>query len=168
MEGTEALGVFAEVGAAFVGFVAILAVLSGRDGKLAAGDSLRAQGLMLASILVTFQALIPFGLYELGMQGAKVWRIASGCGIIAALGGLCFQAISQRRASAEGVSWTEAVGIKTVIAAWGFSLLAVISLVVNSLGLVGDPSSGLYIISLILGLGAAAALFLSVVFQRFL
>ncbi len=167
MDGTEALGSIAEVGAAFIGFVAILTVLSGRDGRLAATDRLRVQGIMVTSVVATLCALLPFSLHELGLTGSLIWRTSSACAMLAIVAGAVAQRRTERHANRAGESWFRDMATAVVIS-WSCAVVAILAFGLNMLGVLGAPSSGLYVLGLLLCLAVGATTFLSFVFHRFL
>ena len=164
MSGEDALGTIAEIGAALAGFVALVTVLSGRDGRLQAADSLRVRGLIMMSLVTTLLAVLPVALASAGLRDVTLWRVAS-------IGGLVLigaAAVQQRRVElSSGSKWVREVGLERWIA-WVLGVSAALLMAANASGLAWEPFAGGFVPGLFLLLAGASALFLGLVTQRLL
>jgi hypothetical protein len=72
MNAMSELVLFAELGAAFAGFIAIFLIFARREGRFSPADSLRIRSIILASFSVVFTALAPLVLGQAGFSGASL------------------------------------------------------------------------------------------------
>ena len=70
MGATDELALFAQLGAAFAGFIAIFLIFARREGRFSAADSLRIRSIILASFSAVFFSLVPLVLHHAGFSGA--------------------------------------------------------------------------------------------------
>ncbi len=69
MEGTDALGMIAEIGIAVAGFAGVVATLRAPGGRIGALLATSAEAVLLA--------LLPFALHFAGLTSATIWALSS-------------------------------------------------------------------------------------------
>lgn len=77
MVAMEQLGIIAQLGAIYAGFLSIFLVFVRREGRFSPADSLWVRSIIYASFGVVFGALIPLAFSLFGFEGARLWRTAS-------------------------------------------------------------------------------------------
>jgi hypothetical protein len=159
------LALFAELGAAFAGFIAIFLIFARREGRFSPADSLRIRSIILASFSAVFASLIPMVLYQAGFSGVGLWRVASAVALIGGLlaGGI----VALKHVTLSPTDRAEVGAVHSAIT-WGFFVIAAILLASNAFGFVSTPSAWPYLASLICILGIAATNFVTIAFQRLL
>ena len=73
----DELGLIAELGVAFAGFVSIFLIFARAEGRFSPADSLRVRSIILASMSAVFMALLPLVLIHAGVTDGSLWRSAS-------------------------------------------------------------------------------------------
>ena len=165
MGATDELALFAELGAAFAGFIAIFLIFARREGRFSPADSLRIQSIILASFSAVFISLVPLVLHHAGFSGVALWRAAS---TVALIGGLLGGGVVARKHFALSPTDRANVGAVHSVITWGLFAIAAILLVSNAFWLVSIPSAWPYLASLVCILGIAATNFVTIAFQRLL
>lgn len=165
MDATSELTLFAELGAAFAGFIAIFLIFARREGRFSPADSLRIESIVLASFSVVFYALIPLVFARTEFDEATVWRVAS---LAALVSGLLQGSIVARRQIALTPEERATVGSGHSLVTWGLFGVAAILFSWNALGLGASPAAWPYLASLACILGIAAMNFVTIAFQRLL
>ena len=74
-----------QLGAIFVGFIAIFVIFTQSTSKLSSGDTVRARIIIHSSFAVVLAALSPLVLNGLGIAPSWLWRLATGIHLL--LGG---------------------------------------------------------------------------------
>jgi len=159
------LALFAELGAAFAGFIAIFLIFARREGRFSPADSLRIQSIILASFSAVFFSLFPLVLARAGLEGGAVWRISS---LMAVASGLFQGSVVARRQIALTAEERGTVGTTHSVVTWGLFGVAAILFSWNVLGLGSAPAAWRYLASLVCILGIAAMNFVTIAFQRLL
>ena len=77
MEGSDALGMIAEVGIAVAGFAGVIATLRAPGGRIGAYAAFRIGNLFGTSAEAVLLALLPFALHFAGMANATIWALSS-------------------------------------------------------------------------------------------
>jgi len=162
---TDELVLFAELGAAFVGFIAIFLIFARREGRFSPADSLRIRSIILASISVVFFSLIPLILTHAGLSGVTLWRTAS---TVAFIGGLVAGGVVARKHFALSPTDRVEVGMVHSVITWGLFVTAAIFFGINAFWFGSAPSGWPYLASLACILGIAASNFVTIAFQRLL
>ena len=161
----DELALFAELGAAFAGFIAIFLIFARREGRFSPADSLRVRSIILASFSTVFIALLPLILHQAGLSGAELWRTASA---LALSGGLIAGGVVARKHLALAPEDRADVGRLHSFVTWGLFTIGAILLAWNALGLGAGGSAWPYLASLACSLGVAATNFVTIAFQRLL
>ena len=162
MVATDELVLFAELGAAFAGFIAIFLIFARREGRFSPADSLRIRSIILASFAAVFLSLVPLVLRHAGFSDVALWRAAS---TVALIGGLVAGGVVARKHVALSSLDRADVGAVHSVITWGLFLVAAILLVSNAFWIV---SAWPYLASLVCILGIAASNFVTIAFQRLL
>jgi hypothetical protein len=162
---TDELALFAELGAAFAGFIAIFLIFARREGRFSPADSLRIRSIILASFSAVFISLVPLVLQHAGFSGVALWRAAS---TVALIGGLLAGSMVARKHLALSPTDRANVGAVHSVITWGLFAIAAVLLVSNAFWLVSIPSAWPYLASLVFILGIAATNFVTIAFQRLL
>ena len=162
---TELLSLIAELGLGFAGFLAIFLIFARREGRFSPADGLRVRGIISASFLAIFGALLPLLLAQLELGEATVWRASSVVFLL--VGGLATGAIG-RRQLALSPDERAAVGFLNNVITWGITSLALVLLLANALGGFGEPSAPPYLTALVVALGVATSNFVTIAIQRLL
>ncbi len=162
---TSELVLFAELGAAFAGFIAIFLIFARRDGRFSPADSLRIRSIILASFCVVFYSLVPLVLFRAGLSGVTLWRVASAVALVA---GLAAGGVVARKNLALSKADRAAVGRLHSMITWGLFAIAAVLFAANALGLAAPPTAWPYLASLVCALGIAATNFVTIAFQRLL
>lgn len=165
MGATDELTLFAELGAAFAGFIAVFLIFARRDGRFSPADSLRIRSIILASFSVVFFSVVPLVLSHAGYAGAALWRASS---IVAAIGGLPAGVVVAAKHIALSPIDRADVGMVHSVITWGLFLIATIFIISNAFSTASGPSSWRYLASLVCILGIAASNFVTIAFQRLL
>ncbi len=77
MEATEVLTLIAEIGIALAGFTGVVTVVGRPPGPLSALEAFRLSQLLALSLGAVALALLPLGLYHLGIDAPRLWQISS-------------------------------------------------------------------------------------------
>jgi hypothetical protein len=162
---TNELALFAELGAAFAGFIAIFLIFARREGRFSPADSLRIESIVLASFSVVFYSLIPLVLARAVSDEAMLWRAAS---LVALVSGLLEGSVVARRQLALSPEERATVGAGHSLVTWGLFGVAAILFSWNAIGLTDSPAAWPYLASLACILGIAAMNFVTIAFQRLL
>ena len=165
MDASNELALFAELGAAFAGFIAIFLIFARREGRFSPADSLRIESIILASFSAVFFSLVPLVLGSAGVSSTALWRASSLIALAVGLvtGGLV--AVKQVRLSPED---QEEVSLEHSVITWGLFAIAAVLFSANAFGWVVEPSAWPYLASLFCALGIAAMNFVSIAFRRLL
>ena len=165
MDASNELALFAELGAAFAGFVAIFLIFARREGRFSPADSLRIESIILASFSSVFFSLVPLVLGSAGVSNTALWRASSLIALAVGLvtGGLV--AVKQVRLSPEDQA---EVSLEHSVITWGFFAIAAVLFSANAFGWIVEPSAWPYLASLFCVLGIAAMNFVSIAFRRLL
>ena len=165
MAPTGELALFAELGAAFAGFIAIFLIFARREGRFSPADSLRIRSIILASFSAVFFSLVPLVLHRGGLSGASLWRAASA---VALVGGLVQGAVVARSQFALSPEDRTDVGRVHSVITWGLFTVAAILFMSNVFALGTAPAAWPYLASLTCILAIAAMNFVTIAFQRLL
>jgi hypothetical protein len=133
---TDELALFAELGAAFAGFIAIFLIFARREGRFSPADSLRIRSIILASFSAVFISLVPLVLHHAGFSGVALWRVAS---TVALIGGLLAGGVVARKHVTLAPTDRANVGVLHSVITWGLFAIAAIFLVSNAFWLVSTP-----------------------------
>jgi hypothetical protein len=163
MEATNELALFAELGAAFAGFIAIFLIFARREGRVSPADSLRIESIILASFSAVFYSLIPLVLARAGLTGGSLWRVASA---VALASGFVQGGVVARKQIALSSEERAAVGAGHSLITWGLFALAAVFFSMNAF----RPAAAAwpYLASLVCILAIAAMNFVTIAFQRLL
>jgi len=165
MDASSELTLFAELGAAFAGFIAIFLIFARREGRFSPADSLRIESIVFASFGAVFFSLVPLVLGSAGFAADRLWQasslIALGAGLV--VGGLV--AVKQVRLSPEDQA---EVGLLHSLITWGLFAVAGVLFALNAFGWAGEPSAWPYLTSLFCALGIAAMNFVTIALHRLL
>jgi hypothetical protein len=77
MEGSDALGLIAEVGIAIVGFAGVIAALRAQGGRIGAYAATRIGILFVFSASAVLLALLPFAFQFADLASATIWALSS-------------------------------------------------------------------------------------------
>ena len=165
MTAADELALFAELGAAFAGFIAIFLIFARREGRFSPADSLRIRSIILASFSAVFFSLIPLVLYHAGLSGAGQWQVASAVALIV---GLLQGGVVARKQLALSPADRASVGLAHSVITWALYGIAAVFFAANALSLGLTPSPWPYLASLVCILGIAAMNFVTIAFQRLL
>ncbi len=159
----DSFGVVTEFGVALAGFSAVATALSQQRGAIAALDRFRTLNMLMWSLGAAFVSTFPYVAYGFGAEGVAVWRSSSlGFVVVLAVGTAVPIVLRRRleprdRRQLSPVLWVLAVG--------GNSVLIVFQ-AANVSGLLGAPSPGPILASLVWLLFFAALLFVRMLVNR--
>ncbi len=165
MNAADALSLFAELGAAFAGFIAIFLIFARREGRFSPADSLRIRSIILASFSAVFLALVPLILQQAGLSGDVLWRTTSAIALVG--GSLAGVLVARKHASLVPADRADVGALHSVVT-WGLFALATALLMSNMFSLFSPPSAWRYLTALACALGIAASNFVTIAFQRLL
>lgn len=165
MSATDELVLFAELGVAFAGFIAIFLIFARREGRFSPTDSLRIRSIILASFSAVFFSLVPLILHHAGLSSVAVWRGASALALIC---GLVEGGVIGRQHLALSPTQRADVGTLHSVITWSLFAVAAALLAWNAFGPGSSPSAWPYLLSLFCMLGIAATNFVTIAFQRLL
>jgi len=165
VDATNELALFAELGAAFAGFIAIFLIFARQEGRFSPADSLRIESIVLASFSAVFYSLFPLVLARTGLEGGTVWRVSS---VVALASGLFQGSVVARRQIALPAEERGTVGLTHSFITWGLFGVAAVLFSWNVLNLGSPPAAWRYLASLVCILGIAAMNFVTIAFQRLL
>ena len=158
MQHSDTLLTIAELAVALAGFASLVSVIGGRRDKVSRGQNQsRLQWMLELGLRNAAFAVIPLPFVEAGYSDPTIWRSMSGLYILAMIGH--FFLLRQRHQGRQlllGAS--RSLGISS---AGLFTISAAVS-ILNVFGMGGSNAFSLYIASLVLGLGYAGLLFVSV------
>ena len=167
MEIRDDLALVAEIGIAVAGFLSIFLVLAEREGRLSSIDKDQILTVVSIGFMTTFNSLTPLVLDRLALDPAVIWRGASGVSLLLSIPNAVYFNLPDKRRQAAA----EAVSIQRIIVSQ--YLMPTIALLVLPLllgivfGAFAVSAPGVYLLTIVLGLGAAAMSFMSLVFDRF-
>jgi len=157
----EQLYLFAEVGVAYAGFLAIFLVFTQRDQRFSPADSLRVRAILLGSFTVVVASLFPVVLASL-FEEAVVWRVA-GIVILTLFVLVCLNIfVHQRRMTSEE---QREIGLFNNVFSWSTGMLVNVLL---ALSLLTDRQEGFYLAALLSILCIGTSNFITVAFHRLL
>jgi hypothetical protein len=162
---SELLSLIAELGLGFAGFLAIFLIFARRESRFSPADGIRVRGIVYASFVAIFMALLPLLLMQVELGEITIWRASSvvflrvGIFVCASIGRAQLSASPDERAG---------VGFLNNVVTWGISALALVLLGANAVGGFGEPSAPPYLTALVLSLGVAASNFVTIAIQRLL
>jgi hypothetical protein len=160
---TELLSLIAELGLGFAGFLAIFLIFARRESGFSPADGLRVRGIVYASFVAIFMALLPLILMQVELGEITMWRASSVAFLLVAI----FVCASIGRAQLSTSPDERArAGFLNNVVTWGMSTLAVVLLGANAVGGFGEPSAPPYLTALVLTLGVATSNFVSIAIQR--
>ena len=165
LRGIEELRLIAEVGVALAGLIAIFLVLTGRDGRFSAAESLHVRSLLASSACVVGFALVPLVLGLYIDSEPAIWRTSSGvCFVVGLLVCADFARIqfSMRPGERWGLSFGSFLGI------WVLVVCALVLFAINLVGLAGGPGAAHYIAGLVSLVVAALLNFTTIALRRLL
>jgi hypothetical protein len=153
MEYSGTLLTIAELAVALAGFASLVSVIGRRqDATSRALDSRRLRAMLEVALHNAAFALVPLPFLQVAPSNPILWRLASGLQLLTIVAHIVS---SLRRARSYEGGWI-------LISTWMLTSISVLTNLANILGLGGSNAFSLYLASLILGLGVAALLFLSV------
>jgi hypothetical protein len=162
---SELLSLIAELGLGFAGFLAIFLIFARRESRFSPADGIRVRGIVYASFVAIFMALLPLILMQVELGEITIWRASSvvfllvGIFVCASIGRAQLSASPDERAG---------VGFLNNVVTWGISALALVLLGANAVGGFGEPSAPPYLTALVLSLGVATSNFVTIAIQRLL
>ena len=162
---SELLSLIAELGLGFAGFLAIFLIFARRESRFSPADGIRVRGIVYASFVAIFMALLPLLLMQVELGEITMWRASSvvfllvGIFVCASIGRAQLSASADERAG---------VGFLNNVVTWGISALALALLGTNAVGGFGEPSAPPYLTALVLSLGVATSNFVTIAIQRLL
>ncbi len=162
---SELLSLIAELGLGFAGFLAIFLIFARRESRFSPADGIRVRGIVYASFVAIFMALLPLVLMQVKLGEITMWRASSvvfllvGIFVCASIGRAQLSASADERAG---------VGFLNNVVTWGISALALVLLGANAVGGFGEPSAPPYLTALVLSLGVATSNFVTIAIQRLL
>lgn len=155
MQYNDTLLTIAELAVALAGFASLVSVLGQRQDKGSrALDSFRLQAMLEMALRNAAFALIPLPFLQTGASDPTIWRILSGVYLLAMVSHAGFQ-IYRGHALVWGASWLK-------VSLVSLTLISAVASAANILGLGGSHAFSLYLAALLVGLGFAGLLFLSV------
>lgn len=159
MQGADALFVIAEISIALAGFTGVLAALYAR-GSWHPLDKWRTISLLLAGFVALGIALLPFGLYSLGLDGSALWRTSSavfvGAGIAATVVVVRYQ---PPRASIPQFSLTAPLF-------WSVVSINLLAQLLNALGVLTSGTFGVFYLGLVVNLLVGGMQFTNIILIR--
>ena len=164
---SELLSLIAELGLGFAGFLAIFLIFARRESRFSPADGIRVRGIVYASFVAIFMALLPLLLMQVELGEITMWRASSvvfllvGIFVCASIGRAQLSASADERAG---------VGFLNNVVTWGISALALALALLgtNAVGGFGEPSAPPYLTALVLSLGVATSNFVTIAIQRLL
>jgi hypothetical protein len=154
----EFMFTLAEVAAAFVGFSLIGGILRSADDG--ATRFLLMRDVAQVSLTAVAGSLLPYVLFQFGLEGESLWRISS---VGLALGWVVGGAFAYRRASTAGILWEWAPALLVV---GSLGNLGGAGLLLWSAFLGGSLSGSRYILALLILLTLAGLMFIWATFQK--
>jgi hypothetical protein len=165
VEATEQLSLIAELGIGFAGFLAVFLIFARREGRFSPADSIRVRAIIQSSFIVIFMALLPLLVMLSEVETGTLWRASS----------LVYLAVSVAGGAVVGRSQIALtpgdrveVGRLNNFIAWGLSLLHLLLLAGNAVGMFGEPSALPYLTALVCTLGVATSNFITIAVHKLL
>lgn len=150
---SEALATIAEVGVAIAGFSAVALALTSRIRELTLPMFLL-RTMIIDGLYPALLALVPAGLFAVGLSAALVWRVSSGVAVVGALAGWPLYFREQRGARDE-----IPVASRMSLVLWFLGGTAGLLQLLNALGFFFAPGFSAFYFGLWLLLLIAAAKF---------
>jgi hypothetical protein len=162
---TELLSLIAELGLGFAGFLAIFLIFARRESGFSPADGLRVRGIVYASFVAIFMALLPLILMQVELGEITMWRASS---VVFLLVGIFVCASIGRAQLSMSPDERAGLGILNNVVTWGMSALVLVLLGANAVGGFGEPSAPPYLTALVLSLAVATSNFVTIAIQRLL
>ena len=163
MEATEVLTLIAEIGIALAGFTAVVTVVGRPPGPLSALEAFRLSQLLALSLGAVALALLPLGLYHLGIDAPRLWQISSAAMAILGAGLLLGHVYSTRRFLRGAPGFFNRILVTTLV----LTHIGNIGLqIAHALGAVRPASPGVFLIGLYFYVIHGGLMFVRVIFIR--
>jgi hypothetical protein len=149
----------AELAVSLAGFASLVSVIGRRgDDRSRVVDSFRLRTMLEMALRYAALAIVPLPFLHDAPSDAGIWRVSSGLYLLSTA--LYAVLATKRMRSYEGMGMTDDrwVQVSTI----GLASVSVVVNLANILGLGGSHAASLYVGALVLGLGNAGLLFLSV------
>tara|TARA_R110002073_G_scaffold246232_6_gene409073 strand:- start:6789 stop:7277 length:489 start_codon:yes stop_codon:yes gene_type:complete len=148
-----------QLGAVFAGFLAIVLVYAGKDGRMSPPRGLRARAILHSSFLVIFGALLPLVFDALHQDVSRVWQWSAIA--VLPIGSLMVAEGVRHHLKMSAGDRQQAGWLQTMVP-WSFSGLGMALI----LGLaLGYGAGGLYILALVLALASATISFMTMALE---
>ena len=150
---------FAEISLALAGFAAIVLVLATRTASLDPVTTANVRIMIANAVGSAFASLVGVAILAIGVSPPLAWVMASAFILVGgiALGTLNFLLVLRHLEAQDPL----------VILWWSFGVAAGAVHFANVLGIIGSPSFGLFFLGLVILLGQAAAMFVTMVYVLF-
>jgi hypothetical protein len=162
MQDLNTFTTLAEIAGVFVGFGALIAVRSDGPRDTSAVTAIR--GVLSFGIWVIVAGLIPAVLNGYDIRGHELWLGSGFVGLAVLWGTIVVQSLAPEN-RVELAMARRAHLMTTLIALWPFVIVITGALIVILLGSFPDQEPALYLTAVVLGLFAAAAMLLMLVFS---
>lgn len=163
MEATEVLTLIAEIGIALAGFTGVVIVVGRPPGPLTALESFRLSQLLSLSLGAVVLALLPLGLYHLGIDPPKLWQASSAAMATLGVGLLLGHFASTRRFLREAPEIFNRVLLTTLVLAHVGNIGLQMG---HALGGIKPAGPGVFLIGLYFFLIHSGLIFVRVLFIR--
>ena len=161
----EHLGVFAEVAAAIVGFVAIFLVLVQREEKFPAEDAIRIRVMILTAFVGICASLLPIAIAQTNLDEETVWIVSSAIFLLMLGGVASYTALRHFQLSNTA---RDNIPLMNLIVGWVCAAIATFLLASNFLQVPILGYSFSYTVSLLLVLSVGATNFYTIAIQKLL
>ena len=161
----EHLGVFAEVAAAIVGFVAIFLVLVQREEKFPAEDAIRIRVMILTAFIGICASLLPIAIAQTNFNEETVWIVSSAIFMLMLGGVASYTAVRHFQLSNTA---RDNIPLMNLVVGWICAAIAATLLALNLLQVPILGYSFSYTVSLLLLLSVGATNFYTIAIQKLL
>ena len=165
LEVKDELIVFAEIGVALAGFLAIFLGFVTREGHLSEAETLEVLTVVSSGFATVFIALLPLVLFRLGLQSAIAWRISATTALLITIPLAVYFGLVRRWGRIKGEPALTRGPAGIIAGILGFPVLG--SFLAVAVGFYPGFEAGLYLLGLIFGIATGTASFSLVVFGRF-
>ncbi len=163
MEAKEVLILIAEIGIALAGFTGVITVVGRPPGPLTAVEAFRLSQLLALSLGAVVLALVPLGLYHLGVDPPRLWQISSAAMAILSVGLLLGHLQPTRRFMREGPEIFNRI-ILTILVLAHIGNIGLQT--AHALGATKPASPGVFLIGLYFYLIHGGFIFVRIIFIR--
>jgi hypothetical protein len=157
LEGESILQTMAEVSVALAGFTGVVAAFGQRRERWTLADTIRFQGMLGTSLTVLVFSILPFAIHNLGAKATATWAISSGL-----LAGLLVivMPVETRRMRKAIAQRDSQFRMWPVVLAFCLASVAIITQVLNALGIGFQHAFGPFFLGLVCLLLLCALMFI--------